>query len=36
MGYPHWNRVYLAVVLFTVLVIVGLWLFSRAFTPTVR
>ncbi|HVK39205.1 MAG TPA: hypothetical protein VNA88_11765 [Candidatus Kapabacteria bacterium] len=32
--FPHWNRVYAAVILFTVLTIVGLWLFSRAFTPT--
>ena len=32
--YAHWNRVYIAVIVFTVLTIVGLWLFSKAFTPT--
>ncbi len=29
--YPYWNRVYLAVVIWTVIVIVSLWMFSRAF-----
>lgn len=33
--YPHWNRVYLAVLLITFVTIVALWLFSRAFTPKV-
>lgn len=29
--YPHWNRVYLAVIIFTVAIIVGLWWFSKQF-----
>jgi hypothetical protein len=31
--YPHWNRVYITVLLFTVVVIYGIWLFSSWFTP---
>ncbi len=30
--YPHWNRVYIAVVVFTVVVILALWLFQFAFS----
>ena len=33
MDYPHWGRIYLAVILFAILVIVALWLFSEAYTP---
>lgn len=29
--YPHWNRVYIAVLITTVIVITALWLFSQAF-----
>ena len=29
--YPHWNRVYLAVVITTIVVIAALWLFSKLF-----
>jgi hypothetical protein len=29
--YPHWNRVYLSVIIYTTCLIVGLWLFSRMF-----
>ena len=29
--YPHWGRVYAAVIVFTALTILGLWLFSRMF-----
>jgi len=29
--YPHWNRVYITVIIFTTCLIVGLWLFSRMF-----
>lgn len=29
--YPHWNRVYLAVIVVTVAVIAALWLFSKSF-----
>jgi hypothetical protein len=29
--YPNWNRVYLAVVIYTILLIAGLWAFSRIF-----
>jgi hypothetical protein len=32
--YAHWGRVYAAVLLFSVLTIVALWLFSTAYTPT--
>jgi hypothetical protein len=31
--YPHWNRVYIAVVLFTTAVIIALSIFSSIFTP---
>jgi hypothetical protein len=30
----RWHRVYALVVVYTVLTIVGLWLFSRAYSPT--
>jgi hypothetical protein len=29
--YPHWNRVYGAVIIYTICLIIGLWLFSRTF-----
>ena len=29
--YPHWNRVYAVVLVYTAALIVGIWLFSRAF-----
>jgi len=29
--YPHWNRVYVTVIIYTIATIVGLWLFSRMF-----
>lgn len=29
--YPHWNRVYAAVIVFATALIIGLWLFSRLF-----
>ena len=29
--YPHWNRVYLAVIIFMIMVIAALWLFSKTF-----
>jgi len=29
--YPHWNRVYLAVIVYTIVLIAGLWWFSRMF-----
>ncbi|MDX2043841.1 MAG: hypothetical protein SF097_21680 [Acidobacteriota bacterium] len=29
--YPHWNRVYIVVIIYTIATIVGLWLFSRMF-----
>lgn len=29
--YPHWNRVYLIVVLYSIAIMVGLWLFSRMY-----
>ena len=29
--YPHWNRVYITVIVYTIALIVGLWLFSRMF-----
>ncbi|MFN8004834.1 MAG: hypothetical protein U0X75_27920 [Acidobacteriota bacterium] len=29
--YPHWQRVYLIVIVYTVVLIVGLWAFSRLF-----
>ena len=29
--YPHWNRVYITVIIYTICLIVGLWLFSKVF-----
>ena len=29
--YPHWNRVYITVIIFTICLIVVLWLFSSMF-----
>jgi hypothetical protein len=29
--YPHWNRVYLAVIIYTIALIIGLWAISKAF-----
>jgi hypothetical protein len=29
--YPHWNRVYIAVIIYTIALIIGLWVFSKAF-----
>ena len=29
--YPHWNRVYTVVVVYTAALIIGLWLFGRMF-----
>ena len=29
--YPHWNRVYFTVIVYTIVLIVALWLFSRMF-----
>jgi hypothetical protein len=29
--YPHWKRVYITVIIYTICLIVGLWLFSRMF-----
>lgn len=29
--YPHWNRVYIAVIITSVVVIVTMWLFSKSF-----
>jgi len=29
--YPHWNRVYITVIIYTTCLIIGLWLFSRMF-----
>ncbi len=29
--YPHWNRVYITVIVYTIVLIIGLWLFSRMF-----
>ncbi|MFN0120382.1 MAG: hypothetical protein ACKV2V_07765 [Blastocatellia bacterium] len=30
--YPHWNRVYAAVIVTLIVVITALWLFSRTFS----
>ena len=30
--YPHWNRVYLTVIIYTIFLISALWLFSRTFS----
>ncbi len=29
--YPHWNRVYLIVIIYTIIVIGAIWLFSKQF-----
>lgn len=29
--YPHWNRVYITVIVYTAALIVGLWAFSKLF-----
>ena len=29
--YPHWNRVYLTVIIFTIALILALWLISKQF-----
>lgn len=29
--YPHWNRVYIAVIVTTVIVITAMWFFSKSF-----
>ncbi len=29
--YPHWNRVYITVIVYTIALIVGLWIFSKLF-----
>lgn len=29
--YPHWNKIYLLVIVYSLLLILGLWLFSRQF-----
>ncbi len=29
--YPHWNRVYITVIVYTIILIIGLWAFSRMF-----
>lgn len=29
--YPHWGRVYVIVIIFTVIVIIGLWAFSKLY-----
>jgi hypothetical protein len=29
--YPHWNRVYITVVVYTIILIVLIWAFSRMF-----
>lgn len=29
--YPHWNRVYIIVIVYTVFLIAGLWAFSQLF-----
>jgi hypothetical protein len=31
--YPHWGRIYAAVIFFQIIVVIGLWLFSKAFEP---
>ncbi|MCI0338710.1 MAG: hypothetical protein L0226_14130, partial [Acidobacteria bacterium] len=28
--YPHWNRVYMTVIIYTIALIIGLWTFSKA------
>lgn len=29
--YPHWRRVYLTVIIYTLALIIGLWAFSKLF-----
>jgi len=29
--YPHWNRVYITVIVYTICLIVGLWAFGKMF-----
>jgi hypothetical protein len=29
--YPHWSRVYLTVIIYTLALIIGLWVFSQQF-----
>ncbi len=29
--YPHWNRVYIAAIITTVVVITAMWMFSKTF-----
>ena len=29
--YPHWNRVYITVIIYNLALIIGLWVFSRQF-----
>ena len=29
--YPHWNRVYITVIVYTAFLIAGLWAFSQLF-----
>jgi hypothetical protein len=29
--YPYWNRVYVIVMIYTIVLIIGLWAFSRLF-----
>lgn len=29
--YPHWNRVYIAVIITTIVVIAAMWFFSKSF-----
>ena len=31
LDYPHWNRVYIIVVIYTIVLIVLIWAFSRMF-----
>lgn len=30
--YPHWGRVYLIVIIYTIAIITALWLFTRAYS----
>jgi hypothetical protein len=29
--HPYWNRVYIAVIVYTIILIIGLWAFSQMF-----
>jgi hypothetical protein len=29
--YPHWNRVYIVVIIYTIALIIGLWAVAKAF-----